>query len=41
MATRDIHRINVLDQESKLTGIVTAMDVVRALAGGKRFALDD
>ena len=37
MARRDIHRIIVLDQESKLAGIVTSMDVVRALARGHRF----
>jgi CBS domain-containing protein len=41
MAKRDIHRVVVLDQDSKLTGIVTSMDVVRALAGGKRFDLAD
>ena len=41
MAKRDIHRIVVLDVESKLTGIVTPMDVVRALARGDRFDLAD
>jgi CBS-domain-containing membrane protein len=41
MANRNIHRIVVLDQESKLTGIVTPMDVVRALARGDRFDLVD
>jgi len=41
MAKRDIHRIVVLDADSKLAGIVTPMDVVRALAGGKRFDLAD
>jgi CBS-domain-containing membrane protein len=41
MAKRDIHRIVVLDEESKLAGIVTPMDVVRALAGGRRFDLID
>ena len=41
MATRDIHRIVVLDEDSKLAGIVTPMDVVRALAGGRRFDLLD
>jgi chloride channel protein, CIC family len=38
MARRDIHRIVVLDSESKLAGIVTPMDVVRAVARGERFA---
>jgi len=37
MARRRIHRIVVLDEESKLAGIVTPMDVVRALARGARF----
>jgi CBS-domain-containing membrane protein len=39
MAKREIHRIVVLDQESKLAGIVTAMDVVRAVARGEDFEL--
>jgi CBS-domain-containing membrane protein len=37
MASRRIHRIVVLDDDSKLAGIVTPMDVVRALARGARF----
>ena len=37
MAKRDIHRILVLDEESQLAGIVTSMDVVRALAAGRHF----
>ena len=41
MAQRDIHRIVVLDEDSKLAGIVTPMDVVRALAKGLRFDLDE
>jgi len=41
MATRDIHRIVVLDADSKLSGIVTPMDVVRAVAAGQRFDLAD
>ena|SRR5436190_10275046 len=41
MAKRDIHRIIVLNEESKLAGIVTPMDVVRALAGGQRCDLAD
>jgi CBS-domain-containing membrane protein len=41
MATRDIHRIVVLDGESQLAGIVTPMDVVRAVARGERFELTD
>jgi CBS domain-containing protein len=41
MANRRIHRIVVLDAESKLAGIVTPMDVVSALARGARFDLSD
>jgi predicted transcriptional regulator len=41
MAKRDIHRIIVLDEENKLAGIVTPMDVVRALAIGLRFDVCD
>lgn len=41
MAKRDIHRIVVLNESGKLAGIVTPMDVVRALAGGWDFALAD
>jgi predicted transcriptional regulator len=41
MAKRDIHRIVVLDNESKPAGIVTPMDVVRALSRGQLFALTD
>jgi CBS domain-containing protein len=41
MAKRDIHRIVVLDSESRLAGIVTPMDVVRALSRGVRFELTD
>jgi len=41
MAKRDIHRIVVLDEENRLAGIVTPMDVVRAIAEGRRFDLAD
>ncbi len=41
MAKRDIHRIVVLDQENELAGIVTPMDILRALANGQRFDLTD
>jgi CBS-domain-containing membrane protein len=41
MAKRDIHRIVVLDQENQLAGIVTPMDVLRALARGEHFELTD
>jgi len=41
MAKRDIHRVVVLDDSGKLAGIVTPMDVVRALADGQTFDLRD
>jgi len=41
MAARDIHRIVVLDEDSKLAGIVTPMDIIRAMARGERFELTD
>ena len=41
MAKRNIHRIVVLGEDSQLAGIVTAMDVVRAVARGERFDLRD
>jgi CBS domain-containing protein len=41
MAKRNIHRVVVLDEESRLAGIVTPMDVVRAVARGARFDLGD
>ncbi|HMF40282.1 MAG TPA: CBS domain-containing protein [Polyangia bacterium] len=41
MATRHIHRIVVLDSDSKLAGIVTPMDVVLALARGVSFDAAD
>jgi predicted transcriptional regulator len=37
MVKRDIHRIVVLDGESQPAGIVTPMDVVRALSRGQNF----
>ena len=37
MAHREIHRIVVLDEDSKPVGIVTPMDVVRALHFGAHF----
>jgi predicted transcriptional regulator len=39
MAKRNVERIVVLDDDSMPTGIVTPMDVVRALARGETFAL--
>ena len=39
LASRDLHRLIVLNAESALVGIVTAMDVVRALDRGLPFAV--
>jgi predicted transcriptional regulator len=41
MAKRNVHRIVVLDEESKLAGIVTPMDVVLALSRGQCFELGE
>jgi CBS-domain-containing membrane protein len=37
MAERKVHRVLVLDDEQKLVGIVTSMDIVKAVAAGKTF----
>jgi CBS domain-containing protein len=37
MAQRAVHRVIVLDGDSRVVGIVTTMDVVRALARGCEF----
>lgn len=37
MIERNIHRVLVLDENQKLVGIVTSMDVVRAVAEGRSF----
>jgi CBS-domain-containing membrane protein len=39
MTRREIHRIVVLDEDSKPVGIVTPMDIVRALHFGAHFAV--
>jgi len=41
MIKRDVHRVVVLGSDSKMVGIVTPMDVVRAVASGRRFDLKD
>lgn len=41
LASRDQQRVVVLDAENKLVGIVSAMDVVRALDRGLPFAVGD
>jgi CBS-domain-containing membrane protein len=37
MVERKVHRVLVLDEEQKLVGIVTSMDIVKAVAAGKTF----
>jgi CBS-domain-containing membrane protein len=37
MARRGVHRVVVLDEEQKMCGIVTSMDIVKAVADGKPF----
>ena len=39
MVARNIHRVVVLDEEQKMCGIVTSMDIVMAVAAGKSFAV--
>jgi CBS-domain-containing membrane protein len=38
--TEDLRRAAVFDENGRLAGIVTPMDIVRALAHGQSFALD-
>jgi len=37
MATRRIHRVVVLDEHRRMAGIVTAFDIVKAVAAGRDF----
>jgi CBS domain-containing protein len=41
MAERRLHRLVVMDPDGRVVGIVTAMDVVRAVARGDGFSLYD
>ena len=36
---RKVHRVVVLDGDQKMCGIVTSMDIVKAVAAGKTFAV--
>jgi arabinose-5-phosphate isomerase len=40
MVKRNIHRIVVLDEDQKLIGIVTSMDIVKAVVAGRKFAVE-
>jgi CBS-domain-containing membrane protein len=37
MVERNVHRVVVLDEEQRMVGIVTSMDIVKAVAAGKSF----
>jgi CBS-domain-containing membrane protein len=37
MTDRNVHRVIVLDEEQQMCGIVTSMDIVKAVAAGKTF----
>ncbi len=41
MARQNVHRLVVLGSDGKTVGIVTTLDVVKALAKGETFRLDD
>jgi CBS-domain-containing membrane protein len=40
MVQRSIHRVIVLDEDQKMIGIVTSMDIVKAVAAGRQFAVE-
>ena len=40
MAQHDIHRVLVWDAEGQVAGIVTSLDLVKAIARGERFDID-
>jgi CBS domain-containing protein len=40
MAKHDIHRLVVWDADGNVAGIVTSLDLVKAIARGERFAID-
>jgi CBS domain-containing protein len=40
MVQRSVHRVVVLDENQKLIGIVTSMDIVKAVAAGRQFAVE-
>jgi CBS-domain-containing membrane protein len=40
MARHDIHRIFAVDGSHRLVGVVTALDIVKAVARGERFDVD-
>ena len=37
MTNKNVHRVVVLDAEQQMCGIVTSMDIVKAVAAGKSF----
>jgi CBS-domain-containing membrane protein len=37
---RNVHRVVVVDEEQRMIGIVTSMDIVKAVAAGRKFAIE-
>jgi CBS-domain-containing membrane protein len=40
MVQRNIHRVIVLDEEQRMIGIVSSMDIVKAVAAGRHFTVE-
>ncbi len=40
MVQRNVHRVIVLDEEQKMIGIVSSMDIVKAVVAGRQFAVE-
>jgi IMP dehydrogenase len=40
MVQRNVHRVIVLDEEQKMIGIVSSMDIVKAVVAGRHFAVE-
>ena len=40
MVQRNVHRVVVVDEEQRMIGIVTSMDIVKAVAAGRNFAVE-
>jgi CBS-domain-containing membrane protein len=41
MVQRNVHRVIVLDEDQKMIGIVTSMDIVKAVAACRTFAVEN
>jgi len=40
LVERNVHRVIVLDEQQQMIGIVTSMDIVKAVAAGRSFAIE-